>query len=99
MMKKNGELRGRDNVVHYVRPSKLVNGKVNGATFRPREGECGPSVNWLEYFVGAKDSQIDQARNAIPLTLSPNGVLAELNVGETTREVRDYVAPAIRANE
>ena len=93
MNKTHGELVELDNVVHYVRPSKMVKDKVNGATFRPREKkECGPSVNWLEYFDGTKDSQVDQARDVIPMELSSAGVLAELNVGHTTREVQEYVA-------
>ena len=92
MKKMHDKLGGPDNVVHYVRPNKMVNDKVNGATFRPREKECGPSVNWLEYFEGTKGSQVDQARDVIPMGLSSKGVLAELNVGNTTRAAQEYAA-------
>lgn len=84
-MKQNrGLLRREDNVVHYVAPSKHVNGVVDGLTFRPRrQDELGPSVNWLEYFSGSKDEQVAQARSVIPLEMKVSGLLAELNVGKT----------------
>lgn len=100
MKKMHDELGDPDNVVHYVRPNKMLGDKVNGATFRPREKECGPSVNWLEYFDGTKDLQVDQARDVIPMKLSSKGVLAELNVGETKKVVQEWVSlRLVRTND
>ena len=55
------------------------------------------SANWLEYFPEPKDNQVAKARRGMStnLTLGKNGCLAELNVGESCRRVKDNTEDSI----
>lgn len=76
------------NVVRYVRPSHIDGDIVDGSAFRLRANENGLSVHWLEVFQDfAKTEQIDKVRRLSRLSMSRNGRLAELNVGETIRHI------------
>ena len=85
------ELDDSDNVVRYVKPnSVLSNGRASGNAFRLRPQEVGLSVNWIEYFATAsKHEQVDKVRVLSRMTMSKNGCLAELNVGNTRVRTRD----------
>ena len=78
------DLSDSDNVVRYIRPRLVDNGVVDGSAFTLREGESGLSVHWIES-VSNDDTerQVAAVRELIRLTMSRNGVLAELNVGAT----------------
>lgn len=85
------ELAESDHVVRYVRPrSVLSNGRASGDAFRLRPHEVGLSVNWLECFAAAsKQEQVDKVIALSRITMSKNGRLAELNVGNTRAKTRD----------
>ena len=85
------ELADSDNVVRYVRPkSVLSNGMPSGDAFRLRPQEVGLSVNWLEYFTTAtKQEQVETVRALSRMTMSRNGRLAELNVGNSRAKTYD----------
>ena len=79
-------------VVRYVRPSHVDGNIVDGSAFRLRANESGLSVHWLEIFRDiTKTQQLDEARRLSRLSMSRNGRLAELNVGETIRHIADML--------
>ena len=78
------------NIVRYVRPSHIDGEIVDGSAFRLRANESGLSVHWLEIFQClAKTEQLDEVRRLSRLSMSRNGRLAELNVGEAIRHISD----------
>ncbi len=91
---KEDDLPAEDNVVRYVRPRLVLDdGSIEGSAFKLRPNDEGLSVNWLECFEGAKKDQVVAARRRIRLSMSPNGRLAELNVGYVTQQVcREQIA-------
>ena len=89
------------NVVHYISPIKIdKNGEIHRDAFRLPEGKPNLSVTWLENFeTTVKEEQLAQARYYMKrssLTLKPNGVLAELNVGKSKEIVHDQYQLSIR---
>ena len=80
------------NVVRYVRPSHTDGEIVDGSAFRLRANETGLSVHWLEIFRDlTKEEQLDEVRRLSRLSMSRNGRLAELSVGETMRLIGDML--------
>ena len=83
---KEEHLQNSDNIVRYIKPRMIKNNQVVGEAFclrSSRSDEKGLSVNWLEFFGGNKEHQLDQARSKCRLERSKNGRFAELNVSET----------------
>src|SRR5260370_24379734 len=78
-----------DHVLRYIRPRHVENGVVNGEGFLTRPGEEAPSVNWLEWFDPPIESQVAGVRRVTRLTYAKTGQLARLNVGQTTRYLRE----------
>ena len=71
-----------------------VGGQNIGDDGRPMEAaflKTDLSVNWLEYFDPPKSNQVDRARRDMSrnLHLGSTGCLAELNVGESRRQVKE----------
>ena len=80
------------NVVRYVRPTQIDGDTVDGSAFRLRANESGLSVHWLEIFEDlAKTEQLDEVRRLSRLSMSRNGRLAELNVGEAIQHISDML--------
>lgn len=90
---KGDSLPAGDQIVRYVKPSMIRDdGTADGSDFRLRPGrpdDTGLSVNWLEKFEPGKDHQLNEVRRLIRLRLSPNGRLAEMNVGTVIRRVSE----------
>ena len=80
-----------DHVVRYARPKGVYeDGRVDGSEFRLRPGEASLSVHWLECFRDlTKPRQLMEVRRLVRLDMSPNGRLAEINVGDTKRHLSD----------
>lgn len=81
------------NTIRYIKPSSFEDGVIDGSGFPLRQGEKGISVNWLEFFEGSKEEQIQEIRQFKnrTMTLRKTGCFAELNVGQT----RQYLAEEI----
>jgi hypothetical protein len=78
-----------DHVLRHIRPRHVENGAVNGEGFLARPGEDAPSVNWLEWFDPPIENQVAEVRSVTRLKDAKTGQLARLNVGHTTRYVRE----------
>ena len=80
-----------DHVVRYVKPTSVrSDGKPAGSAFCPRPDDTGLSVNWIECFRDcSKEQQIAEVRRLFRLKMRVRGRLAELNVGQTRRHLRD----------
>ena len=78
-----------DHVLRYIRPRHVEDGVVNGEAFLTRPGEDAPSVNWLEWFDSPLENQVAGVRSVTRLTYAKTGKLARLNLGQTTRYVRE----------
>jgi len=78
-----------DHILRYIRPRHVENGVVNGEGFLTRPGEHAPSVNWLEWFDPPLENQVAGVRSVTRLTYAKSGQLVRLNVGQTTRYVRE----------
>jgi hypothetical protein len=78
-----------DHVLRYIRPRHVENGVVNGEGFLARPGEDAPSVNWLEWFDPPIENQVAEVGSVTRLKYAKTGQLARLNVGHTTRYVRE----------
>jgi hypothetical protein len=78
-----------DHVLRYIRPRHVEHGVVNGEGSLTRPGEDAPSVNWLEWFDPPIENQVAGVRSVTRLTYAKTGQLVRLNVGQTTRYVRD----------
>lgn len=72
-----------DHILRYIKPTGLQNGKPNGSEFLKKHGHQGTSVNWVEYFKGTIEEQIEEIRLRRRLDHKKNGRLARLNVGNT----------------
>ena len=81
-----------DNVVRYVKPSLIDDGKVDGNAFHRRGDEEALSINWLDYFRNlSKEQQLCEVRRLFRLQVRPNGRFAELNVSQTRRHVGNEI--------
>ena len=80
-----------NHVVRYVRGRLVHDGVVDGAAFLARKDKDtdGLSVNWLEWFAGSLEDQVDGARQAARLLYGRTGRLARLNVGQSISFVRE----------
>lgn len=72
-----------DHVLRYIKPSGIQDDVINGSEFLKRPNEEEVSVNWIEYFQGTLESQIEKIRQKARLTYARTGRLARLNVGQT----------------
>jgi hypothetical protein len=43
-------MQGDDSITRHITASKVIGGEVQPTAFLLRAGECGLSVNWLEYY-------------------------------------------------
>jgi hypothetical protein len=85
-------LAGEHHVLRYVggRDFDIDKGTVDGGAFlRKKKDTDGLSVNWLEWFAGSLEDQVDGARQAARLTYGRTGGLARLNVGQSISFVRE----------
>ena len=90
-----GCLKAVDNVLTYVGGSRVDRGSG-----RPLEGafmKIDWSSSWLEYFDPPKSAQVDKAREELSanLELGSTGCLAELNVGESCKRVKETTGVTI----
>lgn len=76
-------------VLRYIRPRHVDNGIINGEGFLTRPGEEAPSVNWLEWFDPPIENQVAGIRSVRRLAYAKTGQLARLNVGQTTRYIKE----------
>lgn len=78
----SSRLNSDHHVARYCRPSTCSNGKISKDAFLPRENEVGVSVNWLEYFRGHREIQIDRIRRDVSkqLKIKENGRFAVLQI-------------------
>ena len=86
---KGSPLPEADRILRYIRPRHVEDGIVNGEGFLTRPGEDAPSGNWLEWFDPPIANQVAGVRSVARLTYAKKGKLARLNVGQTTRYVRE----------
>lgn len=73
------------NIVRYIKPTHVENGKINHEAFERRENEEGLSVNWLEYYENkTKEEQLKGAISdcATGISFSKTGKFAEINIGK-----------------
>ena len=70
------------------------NNAVNGSGFLTRSGEDGPSSNWIECFPAPFANQLAEIRSRKRFRYEKRGKLAQLNVSETQRHIRDNAAVA-----
>lgn len=97
-----------DHVLRYIPPRHVESGVVNGEAFLTRPREEAPSVNWLEWFNPPIENQVAGVRRITRLRFAKTGQLARLNVGHTTRYVKEndpnglhlsFVHDQLEANE
>ena len=85
------EIPDSDYVSRYCGGSQIdEDGIVDGAAFRPREGEKYLSVNWLDFLqLSNREDQINKIRNVLSskLDCGSKAGIAVLNVGETINYV------------
>jgi hypothetical protein len=77
-----------DHVLRYVRPKHVDNGVVNGAGFLRRPHEDASSVNWMEHFAAPPTNQVAEIKARKRISYAKTGVLARVNVGQTTSYVQ-----------
>jgi hypothetical protein len=77
-------------VLRYVGRRFLDNGIVDGGAFlrKPKDAN-GLSVNWLEWFSGALEDQVEGVRRAARVRYGSTGGLARLNTGRSISFVRE----------
>ena len=78
-----------DQVVHYVKPSKILDdGTIDGSEFILGPDHQGLSVNWLDYFASLTvPKRLEAVALIIQLDTKPTGRFAEWNVGS----LREYL--------
>ena len=80
-------LEAAHHVLTYVGGSRLEDGVPLEGAFMKTDW----SSSWLEHFEPPKPTQVDKARDEMSrnINLGPAGRLAELNVGESCRRVKE----------
>ena len=82
-----------DHVLRYIRPTAVEDdGTINGSGFLKKPDHKGTSVNWIEYFKGNLECQVDQIRRKARMTYAKTGLLARLNVGIICSHVLEKTA-------
>lgn len=74
-------------ILRYIKPTGFQNGKVNGSEFLKKPDHKGTSVNWIEYFAGNLENQIEEIRTRRRIEYRKNGGLVRLNVGTVKKFV------------
>lgn len=86
----DGELPDAARIVKYIRPRLVGDGKIEAEAFKPRASDIdGLSVNWLDVFDPPKANQLTEVKNRARITMSSNGLLAELRVGDVRRRANE----------
>lgn len=78
----------QDHILRYIKPMGFQNGTVSGSEFLKKPNHQGTSVNWIEYFTGTLEQQIEEIRLRRRLEYKKTGALARLNV----RRMKEFVA-------
>lgn len=71
-----------NHILRYIKPSAIHDGAINGSEFLKRPKDEGTSVNWIEYFQGTLEKQIEEIRKKARLEYKKTGLLARLSVGQ-----------------
>jgi hypothetical protein len=86
-------LPSEDHILRYVRKKfvDINSGKITGNAFVPRveEAEDGPSVNWMEYFDGDTNFQIEEIRKLRRIKYEKRGRVVSLNIGKVHEYIKE----------
>ncbi len=84
-----------DHIVGYVRPRRVKSdGRISGAEYCLRTTEAGLSVNWPAIRGSERRTQLNEVGRPSRLQLSPNGLLAEMNVGKVKHRLAGEIGTA-----
>ena len=92
-LSKGASLDPDHHIIKYVRPTQIEEGVINGEAFLARSSDGGAvSYNWIEYYTGTIEEQINCIKKCARLEYAATGKLAKLNIKKSLAAIKDMIS-------